>query len=358
MAAFNERMAYEFQEEGHQVILYNFTLQYPGFLFPGKTQFKNSQPPENLNIRREVNSINPANWILTGKKIRKENPDMVIFSYWMAFMAPCFGTIARIIKKKKGIKCIGLIHNMIPHEPSILDKLFPSWFVNSMDGFIALSRSVVDDISKFDKKNKPKRIYPHPLYDSYGEIIDRNTALNRLDLSTEKNYILFFGFIREYKGLDLLLDAFADQRLRKYNIRLIIAGEFYGNEAFYMNKIKNLELETEIVLRTHFISDSEVNAYFCAADIIVQPYRSATQSGVTQIAYHFNKPVLTTNVGGLPEIVPHKKTGYVVEVNPSSIAEALIDFYENKREIAFVENVKKEKEKYTWANLVKTIIHI
>ncbi len=355
LAAFNERLACEFQNEGHEVVMYTFTLQYPSFLFPGKTQYSEGLPPEGLCIKEEINSVNPFNWLIAGRKIREEKPDIVIFAYWMSFMAPCFGTIARVVKKDKRIKCIGLVHNMIPHEPNLLDKIFPSYFVNSMDAFVALSASVVEDISKYDKKNKPKCFSPHPIYDHYGAIISREKALSILNLDKEKKYLLFFGFIRAYKGLDLLLDAFADNRLRKYGLKLIVAGEFYENEQFYIEKIKALGIEKDIELRTVFIPDSEVNAYFCSADIVVQPYKTATQSGVTQIAYHFEKPMLVTDVGGLAEIVPDKKAGYVVQPDAKSIADALVDFYENNREPFFIENVKVEKGKYAWSFMTKAI---
>ena len=358
LAAFNERLAREFQKEGHDVVMYTFTLQYPSFLFPGKTQYSDELPPKELAIKKEINSVNPFNWLAAGRKIRAEKPDMVIFAYWMSFMAPCFGTIARVIKKDREIKCIGLVHNMIPHEPNLLDKIFPSYFVNAMDAFVALSESVVKDISTFDKKNKPKRFSPHPIYDHYGEILDKESALSKLKLDKGKKYLLFFGFIRSYKGLDLLLDAFADKRLRKYNLKLIIAGEFYENEQFYLEKINSLGIEPDVELRTNFIPDSQVNAYFCAADIIVQPYKTATQSGVTQIAYYFEKPMLVTDVGGLAEIVPHGKVGYVVQPDAISIADALVDFYENGREKLFSENAKIEKEKYAWSRMTEAIMDI
>ncbi len=356
LAAFNERLAREFQKEGNDVVIYTFTLQYPSFLFPGKTQYSDGLPPEELTIREEINSINPLNWLAVGRKIRAEKPDVVIFAYWMSFMAPCFGTIARVIKRDKKIKCVGLVHNMIPHEPNLLDKLFPPYFVNAMDSFVALSESVVKDISIYDGKNKPKNFSPHPIYDHYGEVMSRESALLKLNLDKEKRYLLFFGFIRAYKGLDLLLDAFADKRLRAYNLKLIVAGEFYENEQFYLEKINALGIKSDVELRTHFIPDSEVNAYFCAADIVVQPYKSATQSGVTQIAYYFEKPMLVTNVGGLAEIVPHGKVGYVVTPNALSIADALVDFYENRREKLFSENAKIEKEKYAWSKLSKALL--
>ena len=215
-----------------------------------------------------------------------------------------------------------------------------------------MSKTVLDELGLFDT-SKPKVFSPHPLYDHYGERIDKAQAQNTLKLSTDANYVLFFGFIRDYKGLDLLLGAFADKRLRDLNVKLIVAGEFYGNEEAYMQQIKNLDIEDRVELHTYFIPDDKVNNYFCAADIVAQPYKSATQSGVTQIAFHFEKSMLVTNVGGLPEIVPHGKIGYVVEPNSNDIAKALVDFYENTREQEFETNVKEEKQKYAWSNMIK-----
>ena len=279
---------------------------------------------------------------------------MVVFCYWMAFFAPCFGTVARMARSEK-TSVLALVHNMIPHEPTIIDKIFPRYFVGAMDGFVAMSDFVIKDIEYFDKKNKPKLVSPHPVYDHYGEIISRNDALKKLQLSDNYNYILFFGFIRQYKGLDLLLKAFADNRLRMLPIKLIVAGEFYEDEKPYHDLIRQHDLENIVELRTNFIPDSEVQYYFCAADIVAQPYKSATQSGVTQIAYHFEKPMLVTNVGGLSEIVPNEKVGYVVEPNENAIADALIDFYTNNRVKEFVENTKEEKKKYLWSCMTDTL---
>lgn len=354
LAAYNERLAREFQAQGHEVEIYTFSLQYPSFLFPGKTQYSSEQAPADLKITRKINSVNPLSWISVGKKIKAKQPDKVIFCYWMAFMAPCFGTIARNCKSKS-TKCIALIHNMIPHEPSVLDKLFPAYCVNAMDGFVAMAGSVVEDIKQFDKKNKPKLVSPHPIYDHYGAITSKTEAAEALDLDSNYKYILFFGFIRKYKGLDLLIEAFADVRLRQYPVKLIIAGEFYDPQEPYKEIIHKYALEDEVILHTDFIPDSEVAYYFNAADMVAQPYRSATQSGVSQIAYHFEKPMLVTNVGGLAETVPHGKVGYVVEPDKNKIADALIDFFENNRSEEFIKNMQEEKKKYAWSKMVETI---
>ena len=355
IAAFTDRLATEFVKEGVDIEVVTFKLQYPSFLFPGKTQFSDAKAPEDLPIERKVNSINPLNWIKVGNEIRKKNPDLVIFTYWMSFFAPCFGKIARVIKRNRQTKCIGLIHNMIPHEKSLLDKLLPPYFIKSMDGFVALSKSVLDDVKSLDNQEKPKCSVPHPLYDHFGEIMERDEAIKHLNLDANYHYMLFFGLVRAYKGLDLLIDAFADDRLRNYPIKVIVAGEFYDDPKPYFEQMEKLGLQDNIIIVNQYISDEDVKYYFNASDIVVQPYKSATQSGVTQVAYHFEKPMLVTNVGGLGEIIPNGKVGYVVEPNPSSIADALVDFYENGRYNAFVKGVKEEKMKYQWSNMTDAI---
>ena len=358
LAAFNERLAMQFQSEGHEVEMVTFTMQYPSFLFPGKTQFSSDSAPENLKITRKINSVNPLNWIKTGVEIGRKNADLVIFCYWMSFMAPCFGTIARQIHKNKKTKCIGLIHNIMPHEPSILDKLFPQYFVRQMDGFVALSQSVVDDIARIDKQNKPKAFSPHPIYDHYGELLNKEMACAKLHLDTTQNYLLFFGFIRAYKGLDLLIAAMADERVRHLGVKLIVAGEFYEDEAVYKKQMEQLGVSETIVLHNDFISNDAVNAYFSVADMVVLPYKTATQSGVTQVAFHFEKPVLVSNVGGLGEIVKHGEMGYSVVPNAQAIADGIVDFYKNNRNADFVKCVRQEKIKYGWDKMTREIMDV
>ena len=347
LAAYNERLANEFLKDGNEVIIYTFKLQYPGFLFPGKTQYADWPAPDKLDIRVRVNSVNPLNWITVGREINKLNADMLIYCYWMSFFAPCFGTIAFFAKNKR-TKHFALIHNMIPHEPTILDKFLPKYFTKSMDGFVAMADSVRLDINKFTKGLRTVKVSPHPIYDHYGECESKKKSAEYLKLDDRYNYLLFFGLVRAYKGLDILLQAFADKRLEKFNLKLIIAGEFYENEKNYFRQIKDLGLEGKIVINNFFIPNNEVKYYFGICDLVVQPYKTATQSGVTQVAYHFNKPMLVTDVGGLGEIVPHNKVGYVVDVDPIEIANALYDFFENKKQKPFNENVKNEKLKYSW----------
>ncbi len=357
LAAFNERMAKEFADAGNRVDIETFTVQYPNILFPGKTQFADWEKPKDLTITRSVNSVNPFNWFKTGRRIKKEKPDFVIVKYWIPFIAPSLGTIARIIRKNKHTKVICVADNIIPHEKRIGDKMLTTYFMNSIDGIVPMSKSVENDIYKF-RKDIPVKLHPHPLFDNFGEILERNSALKNIGLDPQFRYILFFGFIRDYKGLDWLLEAFADSRLRKFPVKLIVAGEFYSDPKPYHNLIDKLNLSEHIILKTDFIADDEVKNYFCAADLVAQPYKSATQSGVTQIGYHFNKPMLVTNVGGLSEIIPDGKIGYVIQPNPKSIANALVDFFENERKEQFVKNIKKEKQKFSWSGMISTILEV
>lgn len=357
LAAFNERLALQFQKEGHDVEMYTFTLQYPSFLFPGKTQFTNDPAPAGLTISRKINSCNPFNWIKVGNQIRKKKPDMVVFAYWMSFMAPCFGTIAKQIRKNHKTRCIGLIHNMIPHEPNVLDKYLPPYFVKQMDGFTTLSHAVIKDIDQFDKHNKPKSWAPHPIYDHYGELIDKIEARKQLGLSADGKYVLFFGFIRDYKGLDLLIDAFGDLRLQDMGVRLLVAGEFYGDPQPYLNRIRSLDISDIVILHNDYIPDNKVNLYFRACDIVAQPYKTATQSGVTQVAFHFECPMLVTNVGGLPEIVPDGKIGYVVNPDAQDIADALVRYYKENKEEEFTAGVREEKRKYGWDRMTAAVLN-
>lgn len=354
LAVYNERLAKAFTELGCKTNIETFTLQYPNFLFPGKTQYANWEAPKNLEITQTVSSINPFTWIKTGLKIKKQKPDVLIIKYWLPFMAPCFGTIARIAQKNKHTKVISILDNIIPHEKRLGDYLFSKYFANSVNAFVGMSKSVLNDLDLFDKK-KPRLFCPHPLYDNFGDKVDRQTAIEKLKLDPQANYILFFGLIRDYKGLDWLLQAFADTRFREHNIKLLIAGEFYADQDKYLQIIDNLNLTKHVELHNRFVPDPEVALYFAAADIIAQPYKSATQSGVTQIGYHFEKPMLVTNVGGLAEIIPNGKVGYVVNPDIKSIADALIDFFENKKSVKFIDNIIEEKKKYAWSTMTDTI---
>ncbi len=355
LSAFNERLAHEYQTNGHEVEVVTFTLQYPSFLFPGKTQYSSEPAPEGLKITRMLNAINPLSWLRTGLYIRRQRPDLVITKFWLPFMAPALGTTLRIAKRK-GIRRIAILDNLIPHEKRPGDRLFAKYFVGSVDGMVAMSKSVLADADLFDPKHKKPRIFcPHPLYDHYGEALTRKEALELIGLRESQRYVLFFGFIRDYKGLDLLLDAMADERMEHMGVKLIVAGEFYGDPKPYMDQLRRLDIDSRVVMHTDFIPDHEVNRYFCAADLVVQPYKTATQSGVTQIAFHFDKPMVVTNVGGLAEIVPDGKVGFVVEPDAQQIADAIVRYFEDDWQERLTAGVKEEKQKYLWSNMTEAI---
>ncbi|MCD4735120.1 MAG: glycosyltransferase [Bacteroidales bacterium] len=357
LTAFNERLAREFNSHGHDVQLYTFSLQYPGFLFPGKTQYSSDPPPEDLKIKVKINSVNPFNWFRVGKELKKFKPDLVVIKFWIPFMAPCLGTIARIIRKNKVTKVISVIDNIVPHEKRIGDRILANYWVKSVDGFITMSRQVLGELDTFDKL-KPKLYHPHPLYDNFGDIIDKTEARQMLGFNASDKIILFFGFIRDYKGLDLLLKAMANPVIKESDISLLVAGEFYTDNKSYLSVIKENELEDKVILHTEFIPDGDVAKYFCASDLVVQPYKHATQSGVTQIAYYFNKPMITTNVGGLAEIVPDEKVGFVVKPEEKEISEAIYRFFTENRESEFIRNVIIEKQKYSWDNFVGSLVKV
>lgn len=356
IAAFNERLAHQLQTEGHEVRLYTFTLQYPSFLFPGKTQYSVEQKPVDLSIERCVNSCNPISWFVTGNAIKKDVPELLIVAYWLPFMAPALGTICRIAKRNKKTRVVGLLHNLIPHEHRPGDQFFSSYFIGSVDAAVSLSKSVLDEISLFNA-DLPRVFSPHPLYDNFGEKVPRDEACEKLGLDPVRNYFLFFGLIRDYKGLDWLLDAFAQlQDTTASNYSLIIAGEFYSDGTKYHEQAQRLGIEDRLIWKSEFVPDSEVKYYFGAADLIAQPYKTATQSGVTQIAYHFEKPMLVTRVGGLAEIVPDGKVGYSVEPEVKAITTALTDFVRNHPD--FSEGIRDEKLQYSWSYMTQRLLSL
>ena len=354
VAAFNERLAKELIAEGHQLSIHTFKLQYPNFLFPGKTQFSSDKKPQNINIERRINSVNPINWITTGLSLRKENYDVVIMPFWLPFMGASLGTISRILKSEK-TQLLCIAHNIIPHELRLGDKMLTRFFIKKIDGFLAITQKVLDDLNVFDKSS-PKVLTPHPIYDNFGEIEPREKAIESLKLNQDYRYILFFGLIRDYKGLDLLLEAFSANEIREKNIKLIIAGEYYSNQAPYKKLIEKYNLEQDIIQVEQFIPDSEVHLYFNACDLVVQPYKSATQSGVTQIAYHFNKPMIVTDVGGLKEMCPDSKVGYVVSPHADEIKKAILKFFNETNINEMIENINQIKEQYSWSIFTKKLL--
>ena len=345
IADFNERFTYELLSCGHDAKIVSYSLQYPSLLFPGKTQFRTGHAPENLFIRSLLNSINPFSWIRVALTIKSQKPDMLCVHMWMPFFALALATVFRIIRKNKHTKIVAIFHNLIPHEPRLGDTFLSTLFLKHVDSCVTMSDSVMHDVLKISPHMSVVQT-PHPLYDNFGDSVAREQACTYLNIDESKKYILFFGLVRAYKGLDLLLDAFA--LMQTDDVQLIIAGEFYDSPQPYYNRIAKLGIENKVIIRNTFISHDEVRYYFSAADIVAQTYHSATQSGITQIAYHFNIPMLVTNVGGLSEIVPHLKVGYVCNKNPQEIADALDDFFKNNRFSLLSDSVKQHKKQFGW----------
>lgn len=369
IAAFSERLAHQLQAEGNEVKLYTYTLQYPGFLFPGKTQYSAEPKPADLDVERRLSSVNPLTWISLGRRIRKEQPDMLVIAYWMGVMAPSSGTVARIAKGNGKTRVVLLCHNLLPHEPHPWDGMLARYMLGSVDGVLSLSKSVCEQTNTMNP-GMPTRFSPHPLYDNFGEPVSRDEGLKHIGLEPDQRYFLFFGLIRAYKGLDWLLEAYAKLVELSGNTvisensvthvihipKLLVVGEFYSGSERYHQLAKDLGIDDKVIWKSEFVPDSEVKYYFAAADLIVQPYKSATQSGVTQIAYQFGKPMLVTNVGGLSEIVPDGRVGYVVEPNPDAVADGMHRFLTGKHD--FTQGLQAEKRKYQWSEMTKALMSL
>jgi glycosyltransferase involved in cell wall biosynthesis len=355
LASFNERLAKQFQEDGFDVTIYTFSLQYPSFLFPGKTQYSSEPRPNNLQIKVCINSVNPLNWLQIGNELKNKKPYLIVVRYWLPFMAPALGTILKRVRKNNSTRIVCIADNVIPHEKHIGDNQLTKYFISSVHAFITMSEKVMDDLKTFTQKSAEVAV--HPLYDNFGERVNKTEARQKIGLPPNEKIILFFGFIRHYKGLDILLKAMSDERIRNSGIKLLIAGEFYENRKQYDDQIEHLQLKDQLYLRTDFIADSEVRYYLSAADFVIQPYRDATQSGVTPLAYHFEKPMLVTNVGGLADMVPNRKAGIVSEPDPTSIATGILDLYQ-LGESHFINGLQEEKKKYSWQILVQKILQL
>ena len=344
----NHNLAMAFEELGHKSELVTFTLQYPQFLFPGKNQFSTESKP-NLEINRKINSINPFSWFQAAKFINKTNPDLVIIRYWIPYLAPALGTVARRLKCSR---IIAMCDNVIPHEPTRFDKSLSKYFLNSVNQFVTLSSHVSTELHDFGKTNV-KSLF-HPINTNLGKLIKKAEARKKLNLDSNKKYVLFFGLIRAYKGLDLLLKSIALAQDKK--LHLIIAGEFYESEEKYRNIISEHNLENRVTVINQFIAVEEIPFYFCAADFLGLTYKSASQSGITQMAYHFHLPILATNVGGLSEMVEHKKVGFLTDLEPESIASGIDFLLENNRLEEYKENLKSVKTKYSWKAFVQKML--
>ena len=353
LSAFDEQLARTFNEKQLQARIETFSLQYPSFLFPGTSQYTNEPAPKDVNIHEGINSINPFNWIKVGLQLKRERPDLIIVRYWIPFLAPCLGMICRMAKSNKHTKVIAIVDNMVPHEKRMGDKMLTRYFAKSVDGFVTMSNKVTNDVRYFS--SKPIVFSPHPIFNHFGQAISKEVARDILNVGMDEKIILFFGYIRPYKGLDLLLNAMANNAIIHTNIKLMIVGEFYEDAQPYHDLIKTLALEARVIIHSEFVPDNEVKNYVCAADFIIQPYKNATQSGVTPLAYYFEKPMLVTNVGALADSVPNGKVGEVVEANADAIAKGIETLYNNGAAY-YADNIKEEKKKYSWSQMADNFI--
>lgn len=353
LASILHTMAREYHKMGHEVSIVTFTVQYPSILFPGKTQYSDGKAPEDLKITREVNTCNPFNWIKVGRQLKKMAPDVIILKYWTPFMAPCFGTILRIARLNKKTRVVCQIDNVQPHEHHFIDRPFNKYFLTSVDGFVYMSEQVHGELQEYT--SVPQIFSPHPMFENFGERVSRESACSHLDIDSNYKYILFFGLIREYKGLDILLEAMQSDMIPD-DVRLIVAGEYYEDKSRYEELYK--KLGERVVLHDHFISDEDVKYYFSVSDAVVLPYRTATQSGVTQIAYNFSTPMIVTNVGGLPEIVAHGKVGFVVNPSKESVSEAISELYKNSALDHFAASFPEERKKFSWETMCEKLLEV
>lgn len=357
ITTFNERLCKAFLAEGHHCAIWSFILQYPSFLFPGSSQFTDAPAPADITIRSVLNSVNPLNWLKVGRQLKKLRPDLIVVRYWIPFMGPCLGTVLRLAKKNRHTKVVCIADNVIPHEKRPGDKLFTQYFIPPADGFVVMSQQVLHDLQTFTRK--PAQLLPHPLYDNFGPKENSGAARQvlrsrfNIAIADSEPLLVFFGLVRHYKGLDILIDAL--QKTKNKAVKLLVAGEFYEDEQKYRSQISSADLSDRVFIHNHFISETDVKYFICAAGCVVQPYRDATQSGVTPVAYHFEVPMIVTNVGGLPEMVPHGKAGLVSQPDAGSLANTIDIFFE-MGPAHFLPGLLEEKKKLGWDKLVDALL--
>lgn len=348
IAQFTDAMSRALRRRGHDVSVITFSRQYPSLLFPGKSQYEHVQGRE-PEAAECIDSLNPLTWRSTARRIVQSRPDAVVFQYWLPFFAPAYGTIAGRLRKDFGeARIVAVAHNILPHERRPGDISLGRYFLRKCDEIAALSSSVADDARSLGLSSQIHTL-SHPVYEHFGEPMKQEEARAQLGLPGDAEILLFFGFVRAYKGLNVLLRAMPAITEALPNAHLVVAGEFYENEAPYRELIRTHQLEARVHLFSEYVPEEEVGVFFSAADVVVQPYVSATQSGVAQTAFHFDRPVIITDVGGLPEVVPHELAGLVVPPNdPDALAAAVIRYFEAGMGERLAEGVRRQKNKYGW----------
>jgi len=351
IAQFNASLYRAFEKE-QTVKAFTFTRQYPDFLFPGETQMVTEKDmADKIPSEHVLDTLNPFTYSSAAQTINSFAPDILLMKYWMSYMAPSLGTVAKKVKRRS--KVITILDNVIPHEKRFFDTAFTNYFLKQNHGFVVMSDAVKNDLLKL-KPDAKYIFHSHPLYDHFGKKANAGDAKKSLNIPDGKKVILFFGFIRDYKGLDLLIDAMA--KLNDEYV-LLIAGEVYGSFEKYDQQIDSLGVKNKISLHVRYISDEEVPLFFSAADVCVLPYKSATQSGITSIAYHFDLPLIATDTGGLKESIQHNKTGIVVASPDSNlIAKAIEDYFSQGLQPKFRDEIKRMKDHLSWSSLASAIL--
>ncbi len=354
LANFNERLAREWMKRGADVDIHTFTKQYPGFLFPGTSQFTDSPPPSDLNIRRTIHAYNPLLWRSAATEITAGNYDLALIRFWLPAMGPVLGHVASALARFSRTRVVALVDNLYPHESRLLDRWLASRFVAKPHAFVTMSNLVADQV-RMVSAGRPVCSSPHPLYDDYGGKVDQATARERLGIESDVPVLLFFGFIRKYKGLDLLFKALASDHVKNRNIKVVIAGEWYEDPESYKNMAKDLGLGDILIWHDHFIAESEIATYFSATDAVIQPYRNATQSGISALAFAYDKPLISTRVGGLSEVVEDGITGYLCDPDPESIRSAILRWIETTDRKPMSDAISNQRAHMTWDRLIEVI---
>jgi len=352
IAHYNALLAAELSTT-HRVETITFRRQYPAILFPGTSQEEPGTGPHAQAAECLIDSVNPLNWITVGREIRRRKPDLLIFKYWLPFFGPCFGTIARVATRGMHTRVLFICDNVLPHERRVFDRLFTRYAFGAVDCFIAQSDAVERDLKAFWPKAVFRNV-PHPIYSMFGPGSAKADARQALGLPHSR-VLLFFGYIRPYKGLHVLLDALARVRA-SLDAHLVVAGEFYDAEQSYRDQLRDLRLEAAVTLCSEYLPNERVPLFFSAADAVILPYLSATQSGIAQIAFYYDLPVIATDVGGLAEVVRDGQTGLIVPpADPQALAAAILRFYNEQQESRLRDGVRREKERYSWAHLREAI---
>ncbi len=356
IAHYTDLLCRALREDGNEVQLYSFKFQYPKLLYKKPQKDMKSSGFGTNDADFCIHTLNPFNWIKVAGRIKKQKPELIILQWWHPYFAPCFWSICKLLRREK---ILFVCHNVFPHERFPLDRLLTKWTLGCGRYFITQSKMDARDLLSV-KHDAVYRVTPHPTYGMFcKQGMSMQKAREQLQIDQGQRVLLFFGFVRKYKGLQYLLEAMKLLKERDFKVQLWVVGDFGEDKDEYVEQIRTFEIGDQVQMVQGYVPDDEVEKYFAASDLVVLPYLSATQSGIVQIAFGFEKPVLVTEVGGLPDVVTNGKTGYVVEPRSAEmIAEAIMDYYINNRREAFVSQIEKEKDRFSWKTFVDTLMEM